>query len=116
MTEETFLNQRFRHKTPFTVPKDYFNDLEKRILTNIQPTVRHKQRWLRPVLGAACVSTAIICGTIYISVKPFSKTKLTETATHSAISLQYNADIAIDEASDFMMLDNGDFYSYVSGE
>lgn len=114
------LNQTVGKKNPFTVPEGYFDDFEKRLLAGIQTGVKPQRgtifRRLRPALWAACASAAAICGAVYMAVRPTAVKQADRTAAGSSTYIQYNADMAIDQASDFAMLDNGDFYSYVSGE
>lgn len=120
MREETLLNQSIGKKNPFVVPEGYFDDFEKRLLADMQLGVKPQRgafvRRLRPALWAACASAAAICGAVYMAVRPAAVKQADRTAATSSSYIQYNADMAIDQASDFAMLDNGDFYSYVSGE
>lgn len=121
MREEILLEQKFGRKAPFTVPENYFSDFEKRLLADIPvlsyPTHVPMFHRLRPILCAACVAAAVVCGIIYMAIKPSSNVQYAKSSIQTIVSEhEDNTDALFDAVSDFAMLDNGDFYSYVSGE
>ncbi len=121
MKEDSILEQKFGRERPFKVPEGYFSQFEKQLLDNLpeQKSARKvsiSRYWKRIVSVAACVAVVIVSGVLY-----FNNAQEKMQSPVSAISDMYKsssvyADYVIDEFSDYAMLDNEDFYSYVVGE
>ena len=120
MNDETILERKFGKENHFKVPEGYFCDFEKKLLTGIDTDVKAaKPRVVRmkPWLWIASTAAAIVCGLVFYIAKPVSGGHDTDTGVAYRNSIHdTNTDMMIDEVSDYAMLDNGDFYSYVSGE
>lgn len=119
MKEEFLLEQRFGKPKPFKVPEGYFNQVEIHLIKNIQEQEtavrKHSiRRFVRPVTWAACIALIIGAGIIYFNNLSSGLDKVDNV--YDGLSSSVYADYAIDEVSDYAMLDNDDFYSYISGE
>lgn len=120
MKEEFLLEQRFGKPKPFRVPEGYFNQIETRMIKNItkhEVTVRKCsviRRLVRPVTWAACMALVIGAGVIYFNNLSGRLDRVGDGS--ECLSSAVYADYVIDEVSDYAMLDNDDFYSYISDE
>lgn len=119
MKEETLLEQKFGRRIDFKVPDGYFDQLEKSVMNALpeqkeKRNVRLRRVW-RPLAGVACLlAAAFVSVMIY-----FNRAEEDAQVAHSEsvnVPQSVSSDYIIDEVSDFAMLDNDDFYSYVAGE
>ena len=120
MKEEDLLRQKAGMGQPFKVPEGYWDSLSCRVMSHIQEhniTVPAKKRPLfsrRNVWAcAAGVCALLIVGAAYYADKVGSNVAL---SVEKEASAQLGYDSYIDEVADCAMLDNQDFYSYMSGE
>ena len=121
--EEKEMQERFGKENPFRVPEGYFDQLTDRVMAQlpereqqaeqISLSDRHpKSRLvaLRPWLyAAACTVAVVVMGLTFYShdvaeEQPLASTSTTNTATNT--ESQY-----IDEAADYVMLDNAEIYA-----
>ena len=121
--EEKEMQERFGKGNPFRVPEGYFDQLSDRVMAQlpereqqaeqISLSDRHpKSRLvaLRPWLyAAACTVAVVVMGLTFYShdvaeEQPLASTSTTNTATNT--ESQY-----IDEAADYVMLDNAEIYA-----
>lgn len=121
--EEKEMQERFGKGNPFRVPEGYFDQLTDRVMAQlpereqqaeqISLSDRHpKSRLvaLRPWLyAAACTVAVVVMGLTFYShdvaeEQPLASTSTTNTATNT--ESQY-----IDEAADYVMLDNAEIYA-----
>lgn len=119
MKEEELLRQAFGKKHPFSVPDGYWDSLSGRVADivaahDVLPAARRstvKRLWI-----SACA--ACICGVLCISSICYMSRNAGTVASVTVNEAQgsYNEDTYMDEMADFAMLDNQDFYSYLSGE
>lgn len=120
MNEETLLEQQFGKSNPFRVPEGYFSDFEKQLLADISATsVTEKPlfRRLVPWLWTAGTAAAVFAGTLfYIGNQASDTQQYTDNTNKTVIPQHDNTDLIIDRMSDYAMLDNSDFYSYVADE
>lgn len=120
MNDELILEQKFGKQNPFRVPDGYFNDFEKKLLTNMPVSApkekslsRRAKLWVIAVVSTA----AVTFGVVFHVSKPAALDENNAHATGYATAAAHdNIDYIIDEVSDYAMLDNGDFYSYIAGE
>ena len=121
--EEQELQERFGKGNPFRVPEGYFDQLTDRVMAQlpereqqaeqISLSGRHpKSRLvaLRPWLyAAACTVAVVVMGLTFYShdvaeEQPLASTSTTNTTTNT--ESQY-----IDDAADYVMLDNAEIYA-----
>ena len=123
--EEKEMQERFGKGNPFRVPEGYFDQLTDRVMAQlpereqqaeqISLSDRHpKSRLvaLRPWLyAAACTVAVVVMGlTFYLhdvaEEQPLASTSITNTTTTANTESQY-----IDDAADYVMLDNAEIYA-----
>ena len=121
--EEKEMQERFGKGNPFRVPEGYFDQLTDRVMAQlpereqqaeqISLSDRHpKSRLvaLRPwIYAAACTVAVVVMGLTFYShdvaeEQPLASTSTTNTTTNT--ESQY-----IDEAADYVMLDNAEIYA-----
>lgn len=128
MDIESNLHSEFGNKRPFTVPEDYFENLSDRIIAQFPAedsdvNVSNAKKVgifsrLKPVLVAASVVGLVFVA--YLSYNSFLAkenneekqvaTKFVEKSTQrDTVSTD-----AVDEAVDYMMIDEDDMYAYMS--
>ncbi|WP_028896056.1 hypothetical protein [Prevotella sp. HUN102] len=128
MDIESNLHSEFGNKRPFTVPEDYFENLSDRIIAQFPAedssvNVSNAKKVsifskLKPVLMAASVVGLVFVA--YLSYNSFLAkenneekqvaTKFVEKSTQrDTVSTD-----AVDEAVDYMMIDEDDMYAYMS--
>ena len=120
MERDEFLLEHVGRKTPFKVPEGYFEDFAAQMMDKLPEqeakVIRMKpQGWkkFRPfAYAAACVCAAIFCVGTYLHQNNASGNELSQSvATTVQPKSTYSA---IDEVADYTMMDNVDFYAYVS--
>lgn len=122
MKEELLLKQKFGNQRPFKVPEGYFDSLEKSLMQNIPETDVPQKRsakkvFMRPIRWAACfVAVLFVSGAIYFKGSGDNSDLSQTEAVSESMSSSVYADYILDEISDYAMLDNEDFYSYVTNE
>lgn len=124
LNEETYINERFGKKNPFTVPDGYFEQLSERVMSRLPENAtaaaaetakaaapaKHRPaliRRLRPWLAAACIVGAIVCATVYLPPMLNPSQPINELADATT------ADTYVDDAADYAMVDNQDIYAYL---
>lgn len=117
--EEKEIQERFGKENPFRVPEGYFDQLTDRVMAQlpereqqaeqISLSDRHpKSRLvaLRPWLyAAACTIAVVVMGVTFLSHDSAEEQPLASTSTTNTES-QY-----IDDAADYVMLDNAEIYA-----
>ncbi len=121
MKDDFFLEQKFGRELPFKVPEGYFNQFEEQLLDSllehkVERKISISRYWRRIVSVAACVVAIVVSCAIY-----FNKNVHDDLRGHASVVSDYTSssiysDYVIDEYSDYAMLDNEDFYSYVVDE
>lgn len=111
MNEEKFLEERMPKRNPFQVPEGYFGHFAEQVMQSLperepakleEPKAKHVL--LRPwMYAAACLLVAFLCVIVY-----FSRVngEVTEAPQQMAVTDSY-----IDEAADYVMLDNAEIYA-----
>ena len=123
LNEETYIDEKFGKKNPYTVPDGYFEQLTERVMSRLpesssapaietpaatEPAQRPALiRRLRPWLVAACIAGAIVCTTVYL--RPGINTSKPNDELADAIY----TDSYIDDAADYAMVDNQEIYAYL---
>lgn len=122
MKEELLLKQKFGNSRPFNVPEGYFDSLEKNLMQNFHETDIPQKRsarniFMRSLRWAACFAAVLfVSGAIYFNQSDNeSNLSQAENVSENVSSSNYS-DYILDEISDYAMLDNDDFYSYVTNE
>lgn len=125
--EEKIIQENIGTKNPFLVPDDYFEQFAERLMEKLpdkeqqsahqstltakrSPFTVHRSK-LRIFLAAACLCVAIFSIAIY-----FNKTQQTaeqEPVTAAAAANSIDDDY-MDQAADYVMLDNADIYACLS--
>lgn len=128
MDIESNLHSEFGNKRPFTVPEDYFENLSDRIIAQFPAedssvNVSNAKKVsifskLKPVLMAASVVGLVFVA--YLSYNSFlakenneEKQVATKFVEKSTQKDTVSTD-AVDEAVDYMMIDEDDMYAYMS--
>lgn len=113
--EEDFLIQKFGRERHFTVPEGYFAQFHEKMMEQIatpkaevRPLRRHSM-WQTVVYAAACLIAAVVMTGAYFHADNVVTDKPTADKTAQAAA----AGDAIDQAADYMMLDESDLYAYM---
>lgn len=114
--EEKIIQEKMGTGTPFRVPEGYFDRFTEQFMEQLPerqttaPARTARMKLLRPVLlAAACLCIAIFSITMYLNrtdepAEPAVATNMTNTVD----------DEFMDEAADYVMLDNADIYACLS--
>ncbi len=119
MTDENYIEERVGKRNPFRVPEGYFEQLTAQVMEQIpeepkQP-VRAKSIWLRPVFyAAASVCALLISATVWLAL-PSEQPSASPMQAQTAVQ-QEDSDTYLDEAADYMMLDNHEIYTLLASE
>ena len=113
--EENFLNNKRLKDNPFKVPKGYFStmqeDLKIRISnkpTEIKTNSTHSHNFMRPfVTAAASICVAVLGVTAYMHYIN-SDTQKQDVSDTQKVNHYYV------DATDYIIMDNEDIYSYIS--
>lgn len=131
--EESFIEETLGKKNPYRVPEGYFDRFAEQLLSKLpeqpvaaesqatpvnrqaaMPSRRNRMKILRPILvAAACLCIAIFSITFYLN-------RTAQVAEESYISAAANTnndtvdEEYMDEAADYVMLDNADIYACLS--
>ncbi len=124
MNDDFILEQKFGRKLPFKVPEGYFSQFEKQLLENLPELPERNvaqnvsiSRYLKPIVSvAACVAVLIVSSFMYFNRSNHNDLRNDVSTANDYVSSSVYADYVIDEYSDYALLDNDDFYSYVMDE
>lgn len=121
MNEELLIERKFGKPRPFNVPEGYFESFQTTFMTNLPSVPAQKGRTvlrrLRHVMWAASVAAVVVFAAVYLGGMFGTSNDRTVASVSSAdMSLQMDNDIMIDELSDYAMMDNDDFYSFIADE
>ncbi len=121
--EDNFLVENFGRERHFSVPNDYFAQFHKQMMEQVRAeaaaddspanvvTMRRRPVWRTVISAAACVAAVAVMAGAYLH-----ENQPTDGGAASAPSVakaQGGGD-AIDQAADYMMLDETDLYAYMS--
>ncbi|MCD8290066.1 MAG: hypothetical protein LUC91_01020 [Prevotella sp.] len=124
MRDDFILEQKFGRELSFKVPQNYFNQFEKQLLENL-PELPEKEvapktfisKYFRRIASvAACIAVIIVSSLIYFNNNIHNDLRSNVNVVNEHEISSVYADFVIDEYSDYALLDNDDFYSYVMDE
>ena len=116
--EEKLIEEHLGKQNPFRVPEGYFDSCADRLMQQlpeqqeqeVKPAKTVRMKALRPILvAAACVAVAIFSITLY-----FHQTQETPEQNNVAAVTSNTDEEYLDEAADYVMLDNADIYACLS--
>ncbi len=104
MNEEKYLEERLAKRNPFRVPEGYFDRFAEHVMEQLPPQQHQAKRvMLRPWMYAvACLVVAVFCVAVYFSRISTNSSEMSQVA----ITESY-----MDEAADYVMIDNADIYA-----
>ncbi|WP_033148482.1 MULTISPECIES: hypothetical protein [unclassified Prevotella] len=119
MNEEMYIQEKVGKRNPFRVPEGYFDNLTAQVMQNLpeQPQQRRaKSVFVRPVFyAAASVCALLVAGAAWMWQSKADTTAVTAVqAKVENRSQQSENEEYMDEAADYMMLDNHEIYSYLA--
>ena len=115
MEDNKYIEELVGKRNPFRVPEGYFDNLTAQVMQNLpEQNPKAKTVWMRKPMyyAAACVCALLISATAWLlTSEPSVKT----AAPVQAQAVQQDeSDTYLEEAADYMMLDNHDIYSYLA--
>ena len=120
MNEDFLIEQKFGKPQLFSVPEGYFEKLEKGIMSQIEPQGKilkhHSIRHLRIIAVAACTIFAIITTVVYFNKNNSNADERVVNIPIDNMTQSVYTDYMVDELSDYAMLDNDDFYSFIADD
>ena len=124
MEEELLIERKFGKPRPFKVPDGYFEALQSDIMAKLPVSAgigavssrRPLLRRLRPLTWAAGVAAVVAVAAVCLSGIFSVSGEAVASASHADMPQQSEVDLTIDELSDYAMMDNDDFYSFIADE
>ncbi|MBP3834485.1 MAG: hypothetical protein J6E45_01015 [Prevotella sp.] len=116
MNEEKLIEERFSKEMPFKVPENYFEDFTAQMMSQL-PERKPKQSRQRPYMWVAACFCAVALGIgayLHFNQKVVSPAN-SSSAGQLAAEVGHEGDL-LDQAADYMMYDDHDFYAYLSEE
>ena len=114
MNEEMYIQEKVGKRNPFRVPEGYFDNLTAQVMSNLpeQPKRRAKSVFMRPVFYAAAASVCalLIAGAAWM----WGPTAVQAKAVVAQPQQQDASGEYMEEAADYMMLDNHEIYAYLA--
>ncbi len=124
MKDDLILEQKFGREIPFKVPEGYFSAFERQLLDNLPESSEKKvarkvsisRYWRQIVAVAACVAVLVVSSVTFFNRNVHTDLHNHVSAVSDYLSSSAYEDYVIDEYSDYALLDNEDFYTYVMDE
>ena len=120
MNEEMYIQEKVGKRNPFRVPEGYFDNLTAQVMSNLpeQPKRSAKSVFMRPAFYAvaASVCALLVAGAALMwspSVEVSSPTAVQAQATTQPQQQDASGEY-MEEAADYMMLDNHEIYAYLA--
>lgn len=120
-TDEQFIEQNFGKERHFRVPDNYFSTFHERIMKRVEEECPYTKRKtpVRRIRLIACVAACtaavlVLLGTLLPGFGSAQKDKVQVLAASTDDAEQENC--FMDQAADYMMLDNDDLYAYIADE
>lgn len=116
--EENILEQQFGKENPFRVPEGYFDNFADMLMSQLPEQKlqvvgmrRSRFLWISHVamVAAACLVSAFFTVVFWLNDSDRQHPHAVATS-----SVSYSNDV--DEMADYTMMDNQDFYAYVSAD
>ena len=120
MNEEMYIQEKVGKRNPFRVPEGYFDNLTAQVMQNLpeQPKRRAKSVFMRPVFYAAAASVcALLIAGAALMWSPSVEVSSPTAVQAQAITHPQQQDASgeyMEEAADYMMLDNHEIYAYLA--
>ena len=118
MNEEMYIQEKVGKRNPFRVPDGYFDNLTAQVMQNLpeQPKRRAKSVFMRPVFyAAASVCALLVAGAAWMWHPSAEVTATDAVQAKTVVQPQQDASGEyLDEAVDYMMLDNHEIYAYLA--
>lgn len=121
--EETIIQENLGKQNPYRVPEGYFDSFYEKLMAELpehtKPEIvampqRSRLRFLRPaLLAAACLCVAIFSITLFFSHQQETPEQ-TPVAAATSTTNTVDEEEYMDEAADYVMLDNADIYACLS--
>lgn len=122
--EDKEIQERFGKDNPFRVPAGYFDQLTERVMSQLPEREQQAEQIslterrpksrrvaLRPWLyAAACTVAAVVMGITFYSHESAEEQHLASTANTTTPATNTDSQY-IDEAADYVMLDNAEIYA-----
>ena len=119
MNEEMYIQEKVGKRNPFRVPEGYFDNLTAQVMQNLpeQPKRHAKSVFMRPVFyAAASVCALLVAGAVWMWQANDAVSSDSIQAQTAVQPQQQDANCEyMDEAVDYMMLDNHEIYAYLAG-
>lgn len=112
MKEDKYIEELVGKRNPFVVPEGYFEQLTDQVMQSLpERRPRAKSVWMRPVFYAA----ASVCA-LFVSATAWMLWPKASTMPQGQVAevIQEPDETFINEAADYMMLDNQDIYACLS--
>lgn len=115
MEEEKEIRLIYGNTEPFKVPDGYFETLNRRLIagipgtdsrSNVVPMWRH---WA--IIGAVAAS---VCAILFGATVWMQRYHTPDTASATTEEAYVMHESSIDEAADFLMMDDDDIFSYIA--
>ena len=119
MNEEMYIQEKVGKQNPFRVPEGYFDNLTAQVMQNLpeQPKRRTKSVFMRPVFyAAASVCALLVAGATWMW-QPAADGTTTDTVQAQAVDQPQQQEMNseyVEDAVDYMMLDNHEIYAYLA--
>ena len=118
MNEEMYIQEKVGKRNPFRVPEGYFESLTDQVMQSLpeQPKRRAKSVFMRPVFyAAASVCALLIAGATWMWHSSEDTSSANAVQAQAVVQQQTdNSEDYMDEAADYMMLDNHEIYTYLA--
>ena len=121
MNEEMYIQEKVGKRNPFRVPEGYFDNLTAQVMSNLpeQPKRRAKSVFMRPAFYAvaASVCALLIAGAAWTWSQSAEVSSPTAVQAKAVVAQPQQQDASgeyMEEAADYMMLDNHEIYAYLA--
>lgn len=117
MEEQKYIEEKAGKRNPFRVPDGYFDNFAAQMMQQLpekpERKAQAKQVWLRKPLyyAAACIAVLLISVTAWLLMP---ETDMQTTVPTQMAAQQEMTDEDLDQAADYLMLDNHDIYALLS--
>ena len=114
ISEEKFIEERVGRRNPYQVPEGYFDAFTSQLMQQLpeRPAKARQVRIRRPLyIAAACVAALFISGAAWMFM---SQPEVQSESPVQITAQQEPVEESVDEAADYMMLDNHDIYGLLA--
>ncbi len=114
MSDEKYIEERVGRRNPYQVPDGYFDAFASQLMQQLpeRPAKAFQVRMRRPLyIAAACIAALFISAVAWLFM---SQPDAEPQAPVQMAAQQESVEEPIDEAADYMMLDNHEIYALLS--